>query len=177
MKYVTTIQPTGAPVGTNRSLEIEVDKEGRVHLGDQVFNADLKRIGNLDLYSLLLDNKSYEVHVQETERNGYRVMISGQGYEGYEVQVLDERAYRASQISGALAGGASDSAVKAPIPGLVVKVLVHEGEEVKSGQTLVILEAMKMENELRAPRPGVIATIKAKPGNSVNQGDVLVTLH
>jgi len=56
-------------------------------------------------------------------------------------------------------------------------VLVEEGAEVAAGQTLVILEAMKMENELRAPRPGVIATIKAKPGNSVNQGDVLVTLH
>ena len=177
MKYVTTIHPTGSPLGVSRIIEVEMDKEGLIHVGDQVFRADLQRIGNLDLYSLLLDDKSYEVHVQETERNGYRVMISSQGYEGYEVQVLDERAYRASQVSGALAGGASDSAVKAPIPGLVVKVLVHEGDEVKAGQTLVILEAMKMENELRAPRAGMIATIKAKPGNSVNQGDVLVTLH
>jgi biotin carboxyl carrier protein len=177
MKYIATIIPTGVPVGAGRTYEIEVGEDGLLHMGDQTFNADLRAIGSLDLYSLLLNNKSYEVHVQETERNGYRVMISSQGYEGYEVRVLDERAYRASQVSGAMAGGASDSAVKAPIPGLVVKVLVEEGAEVAAGQTLVILEAMKMENELRAPRPGVIATIKAKPGNSVNQGDVLVTLH
>lgn len=177
MKYIATINPTGAPVGAGHTYEIEVDETGQIALDGQSFNADLRRIGNLDLYSLLLDNKSFEVHVQETERNGYRVMISSQGYEGYEVLVLDERAYRASQVSGAIGGGAGDSAIKAPIPGLVVKVLVHEGDEVEAGQTLVILEAMKMENELRAPRAGVIATIKAKPGNSVNQGDVLVTLH
>jgi len=177
MKYIANITPTGAPVGAGRTYEIEVDESGLLHIGERTFNADLQPIGSVDLYSLLLDNKSYEVHVQETERNGYRVMVSSQGYEGYEVQVLDERAYRASQISGAMAGGAGDSAIKAPIPGLVVKVLVEEGTEVVAGQTLVILEAMKMENELRAPKPGVIATIKAKPGNSVNQGDVLVTLH
>lgn len=177
MKYIATITPTGAPVGGGRTYEIEVGEEGLLHIGEQSFSADLQRIGKLNLYSLLLDSKSYEVYVQETERNGYRVMVSSQGYEGYEVRVLDERSYRASQVSGASAGGASDSAIKAPIPGLVVKVLVEEGAEVAAGQTLVILEAMKMENELRAPRPGVIATIKAKPGNSVNQGDVLITLH
>ena len=177
MKYIVTITPTGAVVGAGRNFEIEVDDGDQIRVGEQAHQADLKRIGSLDLYSLLLDNKSYEVHVQETDRNDYRVMISGQGYEGYEVRVLDERAYRASQLSGGIGGGSSDSAVKAPIPGLVIKVLVNEGEEVKAGQTLVILGAMKMENELRAPRPGVVATIKAKPGNSVNQGDVLVTLH
>jgi biotin carboxyl carrier protein len=177
MKYIATITPTGAPFGAGRIYELEVDESGLIQVSGQSFCADLQPIGSLDLYSLLLDNKSYEVHVQETERNGYRVMISSQGYEGYEVRVLDERTYRASQVSGASAGGAGDSAIKAPIPGLVVKVLVAEGDEVTAGQTLVILEAMKMENELRAPRPGVVATIKAKPGNSVNQGDVLVTLH
>jgi biotin carboxyl carrier protein len=177
MKYIATITPTGAPLGAGRTYELEVDETGQIQIGNQSFCADLQPIGSLDLYSLLLDNKSYEVHVQETERNGYRVMVSSQGYEGYEVRVLDERAYRASQVSGAMAGGAGDSAIKAPIPGLVVKVLVAEGDEVAAGQTLVILEAMKMENELRAPRSGVIATIKAKPGNSVNQGDVLITLH
>lgn len=177
MKYIATITPTGVPVGGGRTYEIEVEEGGLLRIGGQTYSTDLKQIRDLDLYSLLLDNKSYEVHVQETERNGYRVMISSQGYEGYEVRVLDERAHRASQISGALAGGAGDSAIKAPIPGLVVKVLIEEGAEVTAGQTLVILEAMKMENELRAPRPGVVATIKARPGNSVNQGDVLVTLH
>jgi biotin carboxyl carrier protein len=177
VKYITTITPTGAPMGVGRNLEIEVEEGGIVRVGDKQYRVDLQRIGDLDIYSLLLDNTSYEMHVQETGRNGYRVMVSSQGYEGYEVVVVDERAHRAAQASGGLGAGSGDSAVKAPIPGLVVKVLVAEGEHVNPGQTLVILEAMKMENELRAPRAGVVATIKATAGNSVNQGDTLVTLH
>ncbi|MEI2693147.1 MAG: hypothetical protein V9H69_26880 [Anaerolineae bacterium] len=108
MKYIATIAPTGAPVGGGQTHEIEIDEEGALHIDGRTYHADLQRIGKLDLYSLLLNNKSFEVHVQETERNGYRVMVSSQGYEGYEVRVLDERTYRASQVSGALAGGASD---------------------------------------------------------------------
>jgi biotin carboxyl carrier protein len=84
---------------------------------------------------------------------------------------------RDSQSRGGLAGGAVDSAIKAPIPGLVVKVNVDEGDEVQAGQSIVILEAMKMQNELRAPRDGTVATVKVKAGDSVNQGATLVTLH
>ncbi len=169
MKYVTTITPTGSPVGTGRNYEIEIDEDGVVRVDGQEYIADLRRIGELDLYSLLIDNKSYEVHVQDTERNNYRVMVSAQGYEGYEVRVLDERTYRVSKSTGGLAGGAAEGAIKAPIPG--------EGDEVKVGQTVVILQAMKMENELRAQRAGTVATIKCKAGDSVNQGDTLVTLN
>lgn len=177
MKYIATITPTGVPVGAGRTLEIEIEEGGLVRVGEHEFRADLRQIGDLDLYSLLLDNRSYEVHLDNTERNAYRVMVSGEGYEGFEVSVVDERTYRASLASGGLGGVSGDSAIKAPIPGLVVKVLVAEGEQVSLGQSVVILEAMKMENDLRAPRDGVVATIKVKPGNSVNQGETLVTLH
>jgi len=177
LKYITSITPTGSPLGDGRTFEIEVEDNGLIRVDGHDFQADLRRIGDIGLYSLLLDGRSYEVHVQETERNGFRIMVSSKGYEGYEVEVLDERTYRLSQARGGLGGGAGDSAVKAPIPGLVVKVLVQEGQEVQAGQSLVILEAMKMENELRAPRPGTVATIKVKPGNSVNQGETLITLH
>ncbi len=176
MKYIATITPTGAPVGTGRTMEIEIEEGGVVRVGDRTFQTDLRQIGDLDLYSLLLDNRSYEVHVDETERNAYRVMVSGGGYEGFEVGIVDERTYRASLASGGLGGPSGDSAIKAPIPGLVVKVLVAEGDSVQTGQPIIILEAMKMENELRAPRDGVVATVKVKPGNSVNQGETLVTL-
>jgi biotin carboxyl carrier protein len=177
MKYVTTITPTGSPVGTGRNYEIEVDDGGVVRVNGQEYLADLQRIADLDLYSLLVDNKSYEVHVQDTERNNYRVMVSAQGYEGYEVRVLDERTYRVAKSTGGLAGAVAEGAIKAPIPGLVVRILVAEGDEVKAGQTVVILQAMKMENELRAQRAGTVATVKCKPGDSVNQGDTLVTLN
>jgi biotin carboxyl carrier protein len=177
MKYVTTITPTGSPVGTGRTYEIEIDEGGIVRVNGTDYVADLRRIGDLDLYSLLLDNQSYEVHVQDMERNNYRVMVSAQGYEGYEVRVLDERTYRVAKSTGGLAGGVVEGAIKAPIPGLVVRMLVAEGDEVEAGQSVVILQAMKMENELRAQRAGTVATIKCKEGDSVNQGDTLVTLN
>lgn len=176
MKYVITISPTGAPVGAGSTYVVEIEENGVVRVAGKEMRADLRRIGDLDLYSLLLDGRSYEVHVQETDRNSARVMVSGQGYEGYEVRVMDERTHRLAKSRGGLSGLVADSAIKAPIPGLVVKVNVQEGEEVKAGQSVVILQAMKMENELRAPRGGTITTIKCKPGDSVNQGDVLVTL-
>ena len=177
MKYVTTIVPTGSPIDSGHTYEIEIDEGGNVWVNGECYQADLRRIAELDLYSLLVNNRSYEVHVQDTDRNAYRVMVSGQGYEGYEARVLDERAYRVAKATGGLAGAAAESAIKAPIPGLVVKVIVNQGDEVQAGQSLVILQAMKMENELRAPRAGTVATIKCKPGDSVDQGAVLVTLH
>jgi biotin carboxyl carrier protein len=177
MKYVTTITPTGSPVGTGRTYVVEIEEGGLIRVEGKELQADLRRIGVEDLYSLLVDNRSFEVHVQETERNGFRVMVSGQGYEGYEARVMDERTHRLNQSRGGLASGAVDSAIKAPIPGLVVKVHVAEGDEVVAGQSIVILEAMKMQNELRAPRNGTVATVKIKAGDSVNQGDTLVTLH
>lgn len=88
-----------------------------------------------------------------------------------------QAAAREAALAAGRTGSAGGGKVKAPMPGRVVRVLVAPDQEVERGAPLVIVEAMKMENELRAPRPGVIATIKAKPGNSVNQGDVLITLH
>ncbi len=66
--------------------------------------------------------------------------------------------------------------IKAPIPGLVVKVAVEPGQEVAEGDTLIILEAMKMENELRAPRAGVVLEVKVDPGAQVALGQAMVSL-
>lgn len=177
MKYITSITPTGSPVGSGKTYEIEIEDDGLIRVDGQEYRADLREIAGLSIYSLLLDNRSVEVHVAETGRNTFRVMAAGEGYEGYEVQVQDELTARLSKASGGALGAGVDSAVKAPIPGLVVKVTVSAGDHVEAGQSLVILEAMKMENELRAPRSGSIATIHVRAGDSVNQGETLVTLH
>jgi biotin carboxyl carrier protein len=177
VKYITTITPIGAPLGgQDRDYEVEIvdEEEGMVLVDGQEYRIDLRQIRGLPLYSLLLDQRSYELHVQQTDRNGYRVTVAG---EGYLAHVMDERTHRLSQTRSGLTGAGVDSAVKAPIPGLVVKVNVKEGDEVKAGQSLVILEAMKMENELRAPRNGTVSTVHVRPGDSVNQGETLVTLH
>ena len=71
---------------------------------------------------------------------------------------------------------AAGEPVKAPMPGVVLKVQVQQGQAVKAGQVLVILEAMKMENEISAPQDGTIASIDVRKGDTVNSGDVLYTM-
>jgi len=70
----------------------------------------------------------------------------------------------------------SDHAIAAPLPGLLVKILVRDGEVVKRGQAVAILEAMKMENEVNAQADGIVIDVRYKEGDSVNQGDVLILL-
>ena len=69
-----------------------------------------------------------------------------------------------------------DGRVKAPVPGLITRILVQPGDKVEAGQPLLVLEAMKMENEIRSPRAGTVKAIKVTPGQKVNQGEVLVAI-
>ena len=128
-------------------------------------------------YSLLINNHSYEVVVRRLEADDeggqrYELLIGGQPY---EVRLEDER----ERALASLAGGAhesGDATVKAPMPGLVVSLPVAPGERVQRGQTVAVLEAMKMENDLGAPRAGIIKEIKVAQGQAVNQGQALVTI-
>jgi len=164
MKYQTQID--------HKTYQIEIEDTGALSIDGQAIAADLLQVGPLGLYSLLMDNASVELVVEETQ-HGYRVTL---GSRTFDVRVADERELRLSGGRAALAAPTGVMAIKAPIPGLVVRVLVREGEEIVEKQPLVILEAMKMENELRAPRGGVIAAIKIKPGESVEQGAELIVL-
>ena len=96
--------------------------------------------------------------------------------ERVEVDVIDERTRQIQALTGQRPIPASGGVVKAPMPGLVVRVEVQEGQRVDAGAALVVVEAMKMENELRAPRPGVVSRIHVKPGQTVDKGVPLVTL-
>lgn len=129
-----------------------------------------------DHYSVLVGARSYEAYARVVHTGGgddarltVEVMIGGRPY---VVSIQDER----SQALASLAGGShagGDVVIHAPMPGLVVNVLAEEGAEVKRGQTVVVLEAMKMENDLTAPRSGVVKSIRARKGQTVNQGDAL----
>ena len=82
----------------------------------------------------------------------------------------------APKKAAAAAAGAGEK-VAAPMPGTIVSVNVSDGQSVKKGDVLVILEAMKMENEIMAPRDGVVASVNTAKGSSVNSGDVLLSLN
>lgn len=88
----------------------------------------------------------------------------------HQVRVRDTDVATVRPISG-------DGRVKAPIPGLITRVMVEPGENVEAGQPLLVLEAMKMENEIRSPRTGVVAQLKAQPGQTVMLNELLVEIN
>jgi pyruvate carboxylase subunit B len=92
------------------------------------------------------------------------------------VEVVDERTRVIRELTRAAAGAAGPRPVKAPMPGLVVRVEVDEGDEVREGQGVVIVEAMKMENELRAEADGRVARVCVAAGDAVEKDQVLLEL-
>jgi pyruvate carboxylase subunit B len=119
-----------------------------------------------------LGDHSFDVFVNRIE-TGYDVVIGG---ERHEIVVEDEYTKRLSGLGGQSRGPKGDAQLKAPMPGLVVAVHAQEGDTVKSGQGLIILEAMKMENELRAPWGGTVKSIRVSAGQKVEQGQLLMVI-
>jgi biotin carboxyl carrier protein len=117
------------------------------------------------IYSVLLDGCSYEVAVTGTEVdiNGLRLTV----------ELEDPRKWNPAASTRKSSGKES---VKAPMPGKVVRVLVSEGDEVVAGQGLLVVEAMKMQNEMKAPRAGRVLTIAVKEHEPVTAGSVLLTI-
>jgi biotin carboxyl carrier protein len=167
MKYYATIDA--------HTYEITIEPGGRLSVDGVEFNVDLKAIGGRQLYSLLLNNASYEVVLETNadQRAVYDILAGGQRY---VVKVQDERSRRLSLADRNLKPPEGELVIKAPIPGLIVKVLAAPGQEVGEGEPLLILEAMKMENELRAPRRGVVHEVRVAAHPQVAQGQPLLTL-
>jgi acetyl/propionyl-CoA carboxylase alpha subunit len=154
------------------SLEIDLTDEGPVVQGNRV-EAELRSVPGSPLRHLVLDGRSYAVLASAgTGRGNWTVSIDGRAF---QVLVLDERT-RAIRALGGAAAAAAPKAVIAPMPGLVLKVNVQVGQSVAAGQGLVVVEAMKMENELKAPADGSVSRIDVAPGDTVEKGAVLVVL-
>lgn len=167
MKYFATVN--------DQTFELDIDHHGRVTVDGAELAADMKQVGIQGLYSLLLNGASYEVLLDQVgdKRSLYDVMVSGLRY---QIKVQDERSRRLALVDRSLRAPEGELLIKAPIPGLVVKVPVAPGQEVSEGETLVILEAMKMENELRAPRGGIIHEVRVAQGEQVALGQVLLAV-
>ncbi len=154
-----------------RTLRIEVRRaNGRfaVTLGGRAMDIDFVATGHR-FASLLLDGRSYDVGVEPRE-GGYAVHLPG---DTLEVLIQDASRGAPAPLHDAPPGPAK---VLAPMPGKIVRVLVAVEQEVAAGQGLVVIEAMKMENELRAPRAGRVRDVKAAEGQAVETGALLVVL-
>jgi len=121
------------------------------------------------VYSILLDGRSYDAWVEEMP-GGLVVVIDGYRF---EVAVRDPRRWSRKSAGAA---GEGPQALAAPMPGKVVRVLVKAGDAVEAGQGLVVVEAMKMQNELRAGRAARVLSVAAGEGATVAAGEVLVML-
>jgi len=106
-------------------------------------------------------------------RGNYTLWLDGFRF---EVEALDERTRAIRELSGASSAPKGHAPLVAPMPGLIVRVAVKPGDEVRAGQGLVVMEAMKMENELRAVAAGRVKSVQAQPGMAVEKGALLVEL-
>lgn len=161
MRYVTIIN--------DRRFEIEVDNDGRVLIDGEERDVDFLNLGG-SLFSLITENKSFEAVIDDDEGR-IAVMMRGRLF---EAQVLDERAILLMQRRGGLA--ASSGEVNAPMPGLIVAVTAEVGGAVAKGETVIILESMKMQNELKSPVDGVVRAIHAEAGQAVDKNDLLAEI-
>jgi biotin carboxyl carrier protein len=121
------------------------------------------------VYSVLMNGRSYDVRVEETP-GALAVVIDGFRF---EIEVRDPRRFSRKSAGR---GGEGVQTILAPMPGKVVRVLVAAGDAVEPGQGLLVVEAMKMQNEMKAGRAGTVLTVTAREGATVTAGEALVTL-
>lgn len=150
-----------------RTVELErADGRLQVRLDGQALAADVVEIAP-GVYSILINGRSFEARVLP---RGRRLDVSTEEGE-FTAEVFDPRSWRGRRGAQLEAEGMQQ--VMAPMPGKVVRVLVAAGDEVAAGQGLVVVEAMKMQNEVRSPKSGKVERLLAAEGQSVNSGDVL----
>ena len=165
MKYVTTVG--------EREFLVEIIDERHVSIDGKTYEVDFVSVSGQPVYSLIADGKSHEAYVRESDE-GWQVLLRGRLY---PVRVEDEREKRLRAAAGGGVAETGEFHLKAPMPGLVVAIPVEEGQQVKKGQVLLILESMKMQNELKSPRDGTVSRIKVRAGESVEQKQPLLSVH
>ena len=156
-----------------RAEEIDILESApqcRFQLGEGAVRNALVEIAEPGVYSVLLDGRSYDVYVEDAPGGGLVVDI---GAHHFEIEARDPRAW---SRKAAGQGGAAVQSMVSPMPGKVVRVLVVVGDEVQKGQAIVVVEAMKMQNELKANRAGRVLTLAAKEGATVAAGELLATI-
>lgn len=161
-KYVATIGET--------SLELELREGREVTIDGKVYPLEFEAV-HPRVFMLKLDSKSYRVLLEPAGGGLTRARVLGRSF---TVRLEKELHLRLGLPQGRYLGGQTKVEVRAPMPGLVVAVQVHSGDGVQVGSTLLILEAMKMENEIRSLHDGTIGEVCVHEGSSVEKGELLL---
>jgi pyruvate carboxylase subunit B len=153
--------------------EVMLDEHG-VHADGRDVDAHVTPIEGTPVRIVRIGDRMHRVVVRPgATRGSYTLWLDGFRF---EVEALDERMHAIRELSGASAGPSGPAPVVAPMPGLVVRVNVQPGDQVSAGQGLVVMEAMKMENELRAQAAGRVKQVVVAPGQAVEKGALLIEL-
>ncbi len=164
MNYITSVN--------GKDYSVDILNDHHVKVDGQIFEVDFTSIANQPVFSLLISGKSFEAYVYPGD-DDYQVLLQGRAY---SVKVEDEREKRLKAAGGSTVSLSSEYHLKSPMPGMVVALPVAEGQNVKKGQVLVILESMKMQNELKSPRDGILTRVRVKPGDNVEQRQSLLSV-
>ena len=164
MRYHVTVR--------SRTYVIDVDG-GSVTVDGEKFESHWAAIPGTPLMHLLLGNESWTVACQQLDGSRWALGAAG---ERLEAEVQDDRSKQIEALTGQGRKPAVGGVIKAPMPGLVVRVEVNKGQVVEVGEGVVVVEAMKMENELKAQTHGIVEHIHVKAGDRVEKGAPLVTL-
>jgi pyruvate carboxylase subunit B len=158
-----------------RGRRITVDLEPGLAVVDGAQRpASLRAVEGTPVRLVTIGSEVHRVVVRRRAgRGAYTLWIDGFTY---DVEALDERTRTIRDLTAAAAGPTGPVPLLAPMPGLVVRVQVKAGDTVEAGQGLIVMEAMKMENELRAHAAGVVKTVRVAPGDAVEKGAVLVEM-
>lgn len=160
-------------INNNEPLAVELN-EGEVSVAGK--NVQFEMIRQPDGgYSILADGKSHQVYVESVhiKEKTASVLINNKQC---SINIQEPIDIQLKKMGINMAAGRKADAIKAPMPGLVLKMLVTEGQELKKGDPVLILEAMKMENVFKAPADATVKAIKIAEGTAVEKGTVLIEL-
>ncbi len=142
-----------------------------ISIDNKMYEVDLVPLGD-GFFSVVINNRSYTVKARFDKKNVH-IMLN---HFETAVRLFDPRQKIESEIFGAAEQEESDGEIKAPMPGMVLRVEVKPGDLIEAGQPLLVMEAMKMENEIRAMDGGEVAEILVKPQQAVEKDDVLIRI-
>jgi biotin carboxyl carrier protein len=162
VKYIVNV--------AGREIEVEVDGD-LVTVEGSTRSASLRSVPGTMTRQLLIEGHPTTLIMRSAGRGQWSLESGG---DRWDVEVVDERTRHIRSLTAGAERQRGPVILRAPMPGLVMRVLVEPGQEVVVGAGLVVLEAMKMENELKAPAAGTVGAVRAQAGQAVEKGQVLV---
>jgi biotin carboxyl carrier protein len=164
MKYEVTV--------AGQVFEIEVRHNRLVEANGRPLYVDLEQVGGLPVYSLTLDDMGYVVFVEEGQGR-YQVEVQGKVF---PVEVVSQRPRLTVAQADCPSGEGKCMAVSAPLAGRLIDISVGVGDRVDAGQTVAVVEAMKMKMEIKASQAGAVEAVHGSPERDVSQGEKLITI-